>query len=226
MRQHTIFLFDIDGTLVTTDGAGRRAITRALATLNIAGDAVDFSFAGMTDPYIFGQAFARADRPELAWETLLECYLNFMKEELAVAVNYRVHTGVEVLLKRLSTLTDIAMGLGTGNVERGARIKLERGQLNQYFSFGGYGCDSGNRGELLRAGALRGAKELGRPLDQCRVWVIGDTPRDVAAAKTIGAQCVAVATGGATHDELKDAAPELVCDDLTEPEVWQVLSGA
>jgi phosphoglycolate phosphatase-like HAD superfamily hydrolase len=110
-----------------------------------------------------------------------------------------------------------ALGLGTGNIRAGARAKLERVGLFERFAFGGFGDDSENRTELLRVGAERGARALDVSLSECRVVVIGDTPRDVAAAHGIGALCVAVATGGSTAAELVASAADHVFDNLAQP---------
>ena len=119
----------------------------------------------------------------------------------------------------------LALGLGTGNVEAGARAKLARVALDGAFAFGGFGDDHEDRALLVRAGAERGAARLDRPLDACRVVIIGDTPRDVAAARAIGAECLAVATGGATAEVLRAAEPTRLVADLTHPSVPAFLAG-
>src|SRR6185436_15306118 len=120
----------------------------------------------------------------------------------------------------------IAIGLGTGNLRRGAELKLERAGLAQHFTFGGFGCDHEDRPAIVRIGAERGAALLGTTLDACRVVVIGDTPRDVEAARAIGADSLAVATGGIPPDELSAAGATWALPDLAQPGVVNVLSGA
>src|SRR5687767_5274768 len=96
---------------------------------------------------------------------------------------YRVHAGIRESLDHLAGLTEVALGLGTGNIREGARLKLERVDIYSPFAFGGFGCDHEDRVQLIRRGAERGAQKLGLPMSECRVVVIGDTPKDVAAAK-------------------------------------------
>jgi phosphoglycolate phosphatase len=128
-----------------------------------------------------------------------------------------VHPGILDAIDATTARAGSAVGLGTGNVERGARIKLERVGLNARFEFGGFGCDAEHRAALLRAGALRGAARLGEDLERCRVIVIGDTPKDIAAAHEIGAQCLAVATGAADYATLEACAPDWLFADLSAP---------
>jgi phosphoglycolate phosphatase len=201
----TILLFDIDGTLILTGGAGRKAMEAAFSSMHGAGGAavLDFSFGGMTDQAIVrtGLRALGHDAPDGAHvDRILDAYLLRLEEEVARSDAYRVLPGVVAVLDWLHSLTEraasMAVGLGTGNVKRGAYAKLTRGSLQGRFPFGGFGCDAEDRGELLRMGATRGAAQLGVPLSSCRVVVIGDTPKDVAAARSIGAECVGVGTGG------------------------------
>jgi len=224
-----VVLFDIDGTLIRSGGAGARALERAVE-LALGRNQVraEFPFAGMTDRAIFrrmlGALGLEASEERIA--RILEIYPGLLREEVAGASNYRVLPGIVDGLDALGHVGDVALGLGTGNIERGARIKLERADLNHYFAFGGFGCDAEDRAALLRAGAERGAAFLGRPLVECRVLVVGDTPLDVAAAHAIGARCLAVATGGASVDQLVAAGADDVFDDLTQPGALDALLAA
>ncbi len=130
----------------------------------------------------------------------IAAYLAILAEEL-VASRAVVHAGIEAALDA-AVIAGAAVGLGTGNVRAGARLKLARVGLHERFAFGGFGCDHEARDALLRVGAERGASALGAPLDACRVVVVGDTPKDVAAARAIGAECLAVATGSFSTDAL------------------------
>lgn len=195
----TVLLFDIDGTLILTGGVGRRAMVGAFASLHGKSDVFEgFSFAGMTDRAIVrhGLKACLAEVAEAEIDRLLEAYLSLLETELGHADGYRILPGVTALLESLHGTPEVAIGLGTGNVRRGALAKLARGALDGAFAFGGFGCDAEDRIELLRAGATRGAAALGVPLADCRVVVIGDTPRDVTAAAGIGARCIGVGTGG------------------------------
>ena len=224
----TVVLFDVDGTLITTGGTGRRALERAFERVHGRADACEhFSVAGMTDRAIFRKGLQAIGAPgtEAEIDHLLESYLAHLAAEVARAPVYGVHEGIVGALEVLSAEAHIAVGLGTGNVEAGARTKLERVDLNHYFAFGGFGCDAEPRAELIRVGAKRGAARLGVPLSACRLVIVGDTPKDVAAAHANGGECVAVATGGASFDDLVAADGDLVCHDLTEPAAMATLIG-
>ncbi len=216
--QPTVVLFDIDGTLVTCGGAGRAAMERAFADEVGRADVLDFSFGGMTDRAIARDGLARAgvEASVAAIDGLIARYLGHLEATVPGAERYRVLAGVVRLLDRLAPLAHVALGLGTGNVERGARIKLARGALWERFAFGGFGSDAEDRGELLACGARRGASRLGVSVEAARVIVIGDTPRDVAAARAISAEVIAVATGGFTRADLEPHAPDLLVEQLTD----------
>lgn len=211
MPTPTILLFDIDGTLITTGGAARRALEVAMAErVGVETFEAGFSFGGMTDRAIFRGCLQQAGHPatEEAIDATIAAYLARLDAVLETAPDYRVHDGVRAVLDAVSGRANVAVGLGTGNVERGARTKLQRVGLNPYFGFGGFGCDAEARPDLILRGAQRGAEALGQPLDACRVVIIGDTTRDVHAAHSNGFECVAVSTGGDDHAVLRDANPE------------------
>ncbi|HEU4407370.1 MAG TPA: haloacid dehalogenase-like hydrolase [Polyangiaceae bacterium] len=213
----TVYLFDIDGTLIT-GGGGRDAMERALALAVGAAEAhASFSFSGMTDRAIARRALAElgAEPDEDTIGRVIEHYLAFLIEDLAAAP-CATPAGALAALERAGSFEGVALGLGTGNVERGARAKLARVGLAGRFTFGGFGCDHEERAELLRVGAARGAARLGRAPEACRVVVVGDTPLDVAAAHAIGAECVAVATGSYARAELAACGPAFTCDRLDE----------
>jgi phosphoglycolate phosphatase-like HAD superfamily hydrolase len=217
----TVLLFDIDGTLITTGGVGRRAIQRAFAARYGSTESLSFSFGGMTDRAIIRDALA-VTSPDLQGaelqteiERVIEQYLEVLEEEARQSDALRVHAGVQAALDASLARVGCAVGLGTGNVKRGAGIKLSRVGLYGSFRFGGFGCDHIDRAELLRIGAQRGADQLAAPLAECRVVVIGDTPKDVRAAQAIGAESIAVATGASTLEELRAAKPTFLFADLT-----------
>jgi phosphoglycolate phosphatase-like HAD superfamily hydrolase len=195
--QPTVLLFDIDGTLIDAGGAGRRAIESAFGRVTGRADACShFTFDGMTDRAIVRAGLRAIGRPsdEPDIDEVIDAYLEALAVEIIDSSGYTTHPGVHEVLTR-GEQRGFAIGLGTGNVRRGARIKLDRSGLFPRFSFGGFGCDHEDRAELIRVGALRGAERLGCAPRACRVVVIGDTPKDVAAALAIGAESLAVATG-------------------------------
>jgi len=228
MTQATVLLFDIDGTLLASGGVGFRAMLAAFAALHMRDDvfAGGFSFAGMTDRAIIrhglgGVPEIAVDEPAI--DRLLDAYLAHLEIELVRAKSFKVLPGVVPLLESVHDVPGVAVGLGTGNVRRGAFAKLARGALDGAFSFGGYGCDAEDRTELVRIGATRGAEALGHPLAECRVVVIGDTPKDVAAAQGIGARCIGVGTGSYTAADLRACGADVAFDTLDDDGVRAAL---
>jgi len=219
-RQARLILFDLDGTLVNTGGAGLRAFDRALAeefgpgmNLNVVKP------AGMTDPAIFYEIYLhnRGRMPDAdESKRLFQSYLRFLREEIATSAGFRVLAGVEPLLERLDAIEELHLGLGTGNLETGAKIKLERANLNRFFPFGGFGSDSDDRDTVLSTAVERGRRRLPGGWEIETVFVVGDTPRDVASGKAIGARTLAVASGPYSRDELLTSGPDLATDDLLD----------
>lgn len=225
MRRPTVLLFDIDGTLVTTGGAGRRAIQRAFEVLHGRPDAcAHFKFGGMTDRAITRQGLAAigADATDAAIDTLLARYVEVLADEVARVpdATYRVHAGMREAVTA-GLREGMAVGLGTGNIREGARVKLERVGLFSQFSFGGFGDDHELRAELIRRGAERGLALLG--VAEARVVIIGDTPKDIEAAQAIGAESIAVTTGGFTRVQLSAATH--VFDTLADAGALEAVLG-
>jgi len=227
----TVLLFDIDGTLVTTCGAGRRAIERAFELRHGTKEVVNFSFGGMTDKAIvrdaltaLGRTFStEADRAREI-DDMLRFYLEVLVDEVA-RTPIRIHDGMVRAMDLAEARSDVAFGLGTGNIRRGAEIKLGCVGIFHRFSFGGFGDDSIDRPTLLMAGARRGADKLGLPIEDCRIVVIGDTPRDISGAKAIGAESIAVATGMHDIAELKLFEPTAAFENLADPRADAALFG-
>lgn len=221
MSRPTVLLFDIDGTLVTTGGVGRRAVERAFGRQHGRPEACSqIRFDGMTDRSITRLGLEAIGVPpsDEAIEALLVTYVAELKAELTLSTpeQYRVHAGVHQAIEAAAA-RNMALGLGTGNIEEGARLKLEHVDLYHHFSFGGFGSDHELRVELIRRGAERGAAQLGRPLAECRVLVIGDTPKDVDAARGIGAESLGVGTGSFTAQQLREHGATYAFDDLSAP---------
>ena len=220
-------LFDIDGPLIFTDGAGRAALARALdSVFGIEGSLDNVRLDGKTDHLIIREVLSERGRtsdPDTS-ELAFRRYLEILREELRLrSESYRVLPGVLELLKRLQKEPGILTGLATGNIEQGARAKLEVGQLNPYFPFGGYGSDSESRTELILA-AVRRAESRCDEIES--VIVIGDTPQDIQHAHASGARAIAVATGFYTVEELRTFGPDLVVESLepVEPVLNFILS--
>lgn len=226
----TVLLFDIDGTLVTMGGIGRRAFDRAFGRLHGRPDACALlRFDGSTDRATTRLALEGigAEATELAIDQLLSAYLPELEAELASASPeaFRVHPGVPSVLQA-ARASGAAVGLGTGNIEAGARRKLEYFDLYRHFEFGGFGDDHELRPELIRCGAERGAARLGVPLEACRVVVIGDTPKDIDAARAIAAESIGVGTAGYTAEQLLAHGATFAFTDLTSAGVLKALLGS
>src|ERR1700761_5561708 len=191
-------LWDIDGTLLTTGGAGAVAWQRAFEELyGIEANIDENTRAGMTDPeiteIIFNQVIGREGTPEEHAKVVAK-YLEYMPDAVAESSGYRVMPGIAEILPRLAE-AGIVQGVVTGNVEPAARIKLARGDLDKYFTFGGYGSDARDRTEVTRHAIERGGEAAGAPLDLAATIAVGDTPRDVSAGHGAGIRVVGVATG-------------------------------
>jgi phosphoglycolate phosphatase len=229
MAQPTVFLFDIDGTLITTGGAGRRAMERAFGAAHGRPDAMAFPMDGMTDRLIVRQALVHIGVPATAAaiDHVLAVYLDVLREEVTACSDdrYRVHAGMREAIDG-ARARGAAVGLGTGNIREGARLKLERVGLGGAFRFGGFGCDAEDRVTLIRIGAERGAAALRAARADCRVVVIGDTPKDVAAARAIGAECVGVGTGHYDPAALMASGATAAFPDLADPGAHAALFGA
>lgn len=215
-----LVLFDIDGTLVLTGGAGMRAMNRACEALVGHPDALSgMPLAGRTDRIILGDIVARTGR-ELDDELLAalrDTYLANLREEIERPGKgvKAVMPGVRELLDVLAGRGDIFVGLLTGNFEAGARIKLEHFDLWKYFRCGAYGDDAADRNALVPF-ALERARGCGLPdLAPEHVLVVGDTPHDVACARAADAVPVGVATGGFSAEQLRESGAAIVFQDLS-----------
>lgn len=221
MNRPTVLLYDIDGTLITSGGVGRRALERAFLELHGREDAFEtFRLDGMTDRRIARMAFEamELEPTDARIDALLSRYLVHLSALVPTvdAQHYRAHRGTrEAVLASIAA--GHAVGLGTGNLREGARLKLERLGLFEHFAFGGFGDDHEDRAGLIRVGAERGAALLKVPLDEARVVIIGDTPKDVEAARAIDAQSVGVGTASFTAQQLREAGATWAFDDLAAP---------
>ena len=221
MARPSAILFDVDGTLISTGGAGARSWRHAFETLyGIPADIGEFTDAGMTDPVVARLTFKAAvghDPSPRELATVMAAYLDRLPEEVDESPGYRVLDGAAELLPRLGTEEGILLGITSGAVEAAAHIKLARAGFNRYFPFGGYGSDSSDRVELTRCAISRGAQLIGEEIDPATVFVVGDTPRDVEAAHGAGCVAVGTATGHYSREELEATGAEYVLDSLREP---------
>jgi phosphoglycolate phosphatase len=215
-----LLLFDIDGTLLHTNGLGRRSVEAVLRTL--LGRPVPtepVSFSGKTDPQVFRELLQGEVEAEALDETVaaaLDAYQDEMRRRIGKA-DVVMLPGVRPLLDHLAT-TGAPLGLLTGNLEPMAYLKLARLGLDGFFAFGAFGSDHEDRNCLAPVAVARAEAHAGRRYAGREVVVIGDTPRDIACGNAVGAFTVAVATGHFDRDALAAHGPDLLLDSLEETE--------
>jgi phosphoglycolate phosphatase-like HAD superfamily hydrolase len=213
-------LFDIDGTLISSGGAG--AVSWREAFQELYGEPADigkFSDAGMTDPEVGRLTFKAVVGHDPSPDELARVLLvrqRHLPRAVAESKGYRVLPGVRERLEQLHR-DGFLLGLTTGGTEAAAHIKLARADLNHFFSFGGYGSDSPDRTELTRRAVERASVVLGHPVDPASIPIVGDTPLDIEAAHGAGALAIGVATGHFSVDDLRAAGADHVLATLEEP---------
>lgn len=216
-----LVLFDVDGTLLSAGRAARESILAALAeVLGWEGSSDGNDFSGKTDPQILRELVMESvGRPR--FEAALEAVLDRYVEELARRLRPEavvVKPGVLALLDRLADEPRVTLGLLTGNIERGARLKLEHAGLNGYFPFGAFGDDSADRYSLPPIAVARARAETGRHFDGGSVVIIGDSVHDVACGRSLGARSIAVATGPTPAAKLQAESPNALFADFSDVE--------
>ena len=223
-----VVLFDIDGTLIRTGGAGVKAFEKTFREeFGLKNATQTLKFAGRTDTSLVRETFLLHGIPATVnnFERFFRRYPTFL-EPLLKQLPGGPCEGVVELLAHLNTQNPKpVIGLLTGNVRRGAELKLAHYQLWHHFAFGGFGDDHEDRNCIAAVARERGEKMAGRTLLSEEILVIGDTPLDVACGKSIGAKVLAVATGNYSVAELMEAQPTLAVDHLAKPEVRRILNG-
>jgi phosphoglycolate phosphatase-like HAD superfamily hydrolase len=214
-----LYLFDIDGTLMLSSGAGMRALRRAFARRHgVADGTAGIHPDGKTDPLIVTEMFQvhlGRDPEGAEVPALIAEYEGLLGAELRATPGADVLPGVRALLAELAARGE-PLGLCTGNSATGARIKLEHVGLWHCFPFGGFGSDDIERSRIVRVAWERGRAACGRDFAPDEVLVIGDTPRDIAAARAVGVRVAAVATGPHSHAALAAHRPDELYANLEE----------
>jgi phosphoglycolate phosphatase-like HAD superfamily hydrolase len=231
-----LVLFDIDGTLISSGGAGRTALEAALADEFGVPLRGQLELSGRTDRAIVEDLLRLAGLPvsEENLQRIQQGYLRHLPEHLrrhsaldpAHPRFARILPGVEALVQGLHQREGFLLGLLTGNIRDGARIKLGHFRLFDYFPIGGFGDRHHDRDDVAREALAEAHRHLGYTLSPERVWVIGDTPLDIRCARAIGARAVAVVTGWHDREELAGHRPDFLLDDLSDPRevlaAWEV----
>jgi len=224
MSRRKLLLFDVDGTLILSGGAGIRSVNRAFLSLFGVADAMARCRPdGKTDPAIFREVARETlarELSEMEMEKVKDAYLAALREEIRRSPGYRIMPGVPSLLDLLSRQGRFLLALATGNLERGARLKLDPADLNRFFGTGGFGSDDEDRPRLVRAAIRRASEDCSTPIRDEDVFVIGDTPHDIAAARAAGVRCIAVATGSSRPADLERHSPDVVIEDLSDAEAF------
>jgi len=223
-----LFLFDIDGTLISSGGAGEAALKDAmLSRFGVEEDLDGIILAGATDGRIARELLEKHSisvSPENV-SALLDTYLGHLTERIG-RHDGRLLPGIVSLLNVLSERTDVVLALLTGNVSRGAKIKLTHYGVWDFFEFGAFADDHHDRNELGKFARARALERHGEDFPPSRIYVIGDTPKDIECGRAIGACTVAIATGHYSSAELRDHAPDFLFEDLSDTErVVEVLFG-
>jgi phosphoglycolate phosphatase-like HAD superfamily hydrolase len=212
-----ICLFDIDGTLIASGGAGKAALEAALAEEFGITRLIDkLELSGRTDRAIMADLFRLHVIDDTAENhaRLRDAYLRQLPHYLHAG---RVLPGIAELLAHLAERHDVAIGLLTGNVRAGAKVKLGFFGLYDYFAFGGFGDRHLDRDDVAREALAEVRGRLNGAVQSERIWVVGDTPLDIRCARAIGARAVAVATGWHSLTELAEHRPDLLLSDLADP---------
>jgi len=218
-----LVFFDIDGTLVLTNGAGKDALRVTFQEeFGVENPNVDIDYGGRTDRSIAKELFAlnKLEPTATKFTQLYQRYLIELKSHLPRSKGVML-PGVLPLLNRLERDGEVSVGLLTGNIELGAIAKLAHFDIDRYFAYGGYGDHHEARDDIAKECLSKAEALLGRRFDGEQIFVIGDTPHDVTCSRAIGARCIAVCTGYASRESLVAAEPEVLIDDMSETE-WLV----
>ncbi|HJX98211.1 MAG TPA: HAD family hydrolase [Chthoniobacterales bacterium] len=216
--QKRLLLFDIDGTLIHSGGAGMEALKRALKErFKIDDDLEDIEIAGMTDSGIVISILKKhmIERTPENIAAFLDSYVHFLSKELPRRRG-KLLPGVLDLLKKLKGRKSVVLGLLTGNLSRGAELKLDHYGVWHFFEFGAFADDHHDRNELGAFARARAKEKHGREFSSEEIDVIGDTPRDIACGKALGARTIAVATGTWSREKLAQHNPDYLIDDFSD----------
>ncbi|HEY4281942.1 MAG TPA: HAD hydrolase-like protein [Chthoniobacterales bacterium] len=216
-QEKRLLLFDIDGTLIHSAGAGAYSLRYTLAErFGIDDDLADIEFAGMTDSGIVISILNKHHLPPTNENVagFLDTYVHFLSLELPRRAG-QLLPGVPDLLEKLRGRSQITLALLTGNISRGAQLKLEHYGVWHFFEFGAFADDHHDRNQLGPFAQARAREKHGYEFRADQIDVIGDTPRDIACGKSFGARTIAIATGSCPRQELAAHQPDFLFDDLS-----------
>ena len=215
----TLVLFDIDGTLLNTGGAGIAALTQGFARAfpEHAARMPELDLGGATDSGLVMNIFEHAEieHNDANRDLFYDAYLFHLADNLP-GFGGRLLPGITALLDTLVPREEVSVGLLTGNIERGARLKVEHFGIAEHFGFGSYGDDHHDRNELGPIAIQRAELATGKKFHPEKVYVLGDTAKDIRCARAAGVQAIAVATGGVSRENLESHAPDVLFDDFAD----------
>jgi len=215
-QPRTLLLFDIDGTIMTSGGCGEKAMRLAVKDhFGVEDDLSDIEIAGRTDTYISQRLHEKYGQDAQTPDPFLGHYIKHLGV-LLPQIQGRLLPGIEALLAALKPRGDVVLGLLTGNLARGAELKLRHYGVWDYFEFGAYADDHFDRNQLGPFALQRARQQHQHEFEPERVFIIGDTPHDISCARAIGVRAVAVATGGFTYDALHTHQPDFLFQDLND----------
>ena len=222
----TLILWDIDGTILHSTGAGMKALQQALGNVfGVTGSLEGIDFAGRTDPAIIRQIFARygIEASKENFSLYIDGYISVLPTILANS-DSRILPGAAEVVRQAADHPRVAQGLLTGNLRRGAEVKLGFHSLWEFFPIGAFSDDSEIRNELGPFALARAKRHWGQEFSGAQVWIIGDTPHDIACARAFGGRALAVATGKSGATDLSKHGPDAVLENLADTEAfWRVL---
>lgn len=220
MMTKRLVLFDIDGTLLTSGGAGERALRLGFQdSFGVVEDLTGIEIAGRTDSGIARQVL-RKHNLEVSPENIARFFDGYL-HHLALLLPQlpgRLLPGISTILQRLKGHPEVVLGLLTGNLQRGAELKLVHYGIWEYFEFGAFADDHHDRNELGRFAQLRARDRHGVDFPAASIYVLGDTPHDVTCARAVGAKAIAIATGNYTLEQLQGCGADVVFSDLSDIE--------
>lgn len=216
IKKNSLVLYDIDGTILSSSGVGGKSLRKGIfKALNIDLELPDLRLSGKTDYQIIREVMEELEieYTRKTEDNILNLYLEVLQDELSKS-QVHIFPGITESLDLLKQM-EVEIGLLTGNVRKGAFIKLNAVGLHNHFDIGAFGSDDHRRNELVPI-AIKKYADLNKSFDFENTWIIGDTPRDVECAKIHGAKCIAVATGVHSFEELKQTNADYVVHNLSE----------
>ncbi|MFC1521044.1 HAD family hydrolase [Elusimicrobiota bacterium] len=222
--KNKLLVFDLDGTLVFSGGAGVKAIDKYfIKYYGLKNAFKNIDGRGKTDPNIIREMFVKKlgrEATSLELKHFIKVYPRFLKPEVKVSRKYKMLKAVDKFLARISRLPGVFLALGTGNLEKTGRIKLSRANLNRFFPIGGFATDSIIREKLLKFAVKKANKHYKKKFKKKEIYIVGDTPLDVKAGKACGFKTVAIGIGAVSRKKVIASKPDFFFEDYSKPDLW------